>query len=263
MNFRAPIRRARWRDTVACLGVAGVASLSSLAPAAAQPVCPAGPAVVGFNLTHVRAALARPSELLIVALGSSSTEGIAASDTAHSYPAVLQASLSAALPHAHIAVINRGIGGQDAPEELSRLDHDVIALRPVLVIWQVGANGAMRNSDPAEFQRLVTVGVRRLRTAGIDVILMDNQRAPRVDASPEHAAMQAALAEVARETGAALFSRTMLMDAWAQEGAPEGDFISSDGLHHNDLGYYCVATRLADMIVAGLAPLRPQTVSRQ
>ena len=53
----------------------------------------------------------------------------------------------------HIAVLNRGIGGQDAPEELARLQADVIAVRPQLVIWQVGANGAMRNADPAEFRR--------------------------------------------------------------------------------------------------------------
>ncbi|MEA2742923.1 MAG: acyl-CoA thioesterase, partial [Acetobacteraceae bacterium] len=61
-----------------------------------------------------------------------------ASDSAHTYPAVLQSSLNKALPGAHFAVINRGMGGQDAPEELTRLDTDVIALHPQLVIWQVG-----------------------------------------------------------------------------------------------------------------------------
>ena len=54
-------------------------------------------------------------------------------------------------PSAHIAVLNRGIGGQDAAEELARLDVDVLALRPQLVIWQVGANGALRNVDPSVF----------------------------------------------------------------------------------------------------------------
>ena len=87
-------------------------------------------------------------EAVIVALGSSSTQGAMASDLAHSYPAVLQQALSAGLPEAHVAVINRGIGGQDAAEELARLDADVLAMRPQLVIWQVGANGALRNADP-------------------------------------------------------------------------------------------------------------------
>ena len=102
-----------------------------------------------------------------------------ASDPAHSYPAVLQQALSAGLPEAHIAVINRGIGGQDAAEELARLDADVLAVRPQLVIWQVGANGALRNVDPAVFRAMVTTGVRRLQAAGADVILMDNQQSPR------------------------------------------------------------------------------------
>ena len=152
-------------------------------------------AIVG--LPHLRAALTSNAEALIVALGSSSTEGVAASDLAHSYPAVLQSALAAALPHGHVAVLNRGVGGQDAPEELARLDRDVIAVQPQAVIWQVGANGAMRHADPAEFTRLVTDGVRRMQSAGIDVILMDNQRAPKVDASPDHVALEDALAQVA------------------------------------------------------------------
>ncbi len=230
--------------------------------ALAGPPCPAGPPVQPIVLPHLRAALTGDPQALIVTLGSSSTEGIAASDPAHAYPAVLQAALGAGLPHLHIAVINRGIGGQDAPEELARLDTDVIALHPEVAIWQVGTNGTMRNADPAEFVRMVTEGVHRMQAAGIDIILMDNQRAPRVDASPEHGAFDAALARVAHDTGAKLFSRGALMDAWTREGAPPAQFISADGLHYNDRGYFCVATRLADSIIAGLSQARPQTASR-
>ena len=108
-------------------------------------------------------------------------------------PAVLQAALNKALPAAHFAVINRGIGGQDAPEELARLDTDAIAVHPQLVIWQVGANGAMRNADPSEFHRMVAEGVNRLLKAGIDVILMDNQRSPKVLAAVEHIILEDSL----------------------------------------------------------------------
>src|SRR5271167_2543280 len=138
----------------------------------AGSVCPTDPAMDPLHLPHLRAAIEGRTEGLIVALGSSSTEGVMASDRAHSYPAVLQSTLNKALPGAHFAVLNRGIGGQDAPEELARLDTDVIAVRPQLVIWQVGANGAMRHADPAVFHRTVEEGVNRLIAAGIDVILM-------------------------------------------------------------------------------------------
>ena len=170
-------------------------------------------------LPRARLALAQGQELVVVTLGSSSTQGWMASDSAHTYPAVLQAELDAALPRAHVAVINRGIGGQDAPEEVARLMPDVVAIRPQLVIWQVGANGAMRGNDPAAFEAEVTEGVAALHAAGADVILMDNQRSPRILAAPEHAVIEAALAEAAASGGASLFARSRLMDQWQAEGA--------------------------------------------
>ena len=124
----------------------------------------------------------------------------------HTYPAILQAELNKALSGGHVAVINRGVGGQDAPEELARLDTDVIALRPQLAIWQVGANGAMRHDEPSVFHRLVRQGVDRLLRAGIDVILVDNQRSPRIQAAVEHIVLEQSLPEVASETGVDLFS---------------------------------------------------------
>jgi lysophospholipase L1-like esterase len=145
------------------------------------------------------------------------------------------------------------MGGQDAPEELTRLDTDVIALHPQLVIWQVGANGAMRRADPSEFHRMVEEGVNRLLKAGIDVILMDNQRSPKLLAAVEHIVLEDSLKHVAQETGVNLFSRSHLMDAWSDEGSKPGLFIATDGLHHNDLGYLCVSQALARQIAAAVA----------
>jgi acyl-CoA thioesterase I len=224
--------------------------------------CPTQQANPPIVLQHLRSAIERGSETIVVTLGSSSTQGAMASDLAHSYPAMLQELLSAGLPKAHVAVLNRGIGGQDAAEELARLDVDVIAVRPQVVIWQVGANGALRNADPVVFRAMVSGGVRRLQAAGIDVILMDNQQAPRLLAAPREPLLDAALAHVATETGATLFSRRSLMQAWEHDGAPLTEFISSDGLHHNDQGYRCVAQALAHSIVSGLAPSQPLTASR-
>ncbi len=206
-----------------------------------------------LHLPHLRAAVAARTEGLIVAIGSSSTQGVMASDSAHTYPAVLQAALNKALPAAHFAVINRGIGGQDAPEELARLDTDAIAVHPQLVIWQVGANGAMRHADPFEFHRMVEEGVNRLLKAGIDVILMDNQRSPEsAGGGGPHHPRRLACVTSPHETGVNLFSRSHLMDAWSDEGAKPGLFIASDGLHHNDLGYLCVTQALARQIVAAV-----------
>ena len=170
----------------------------------------------------------------------------------HSYPALLQRYLNDAVPRLSAAVINRGIGGQDAPEELARLDADVLAVRPQLVIWQAGANGALRDTSPAAFKRLMQEGIAKLKTAGVDVILMDNQRSPRLLAQPDHVALEAAMKEVAEATGVNLFARSMLMDAWAMAGAPNDDFIAPDGLHMNNLGYACLAQALGSVIATAL-----------
>lgn len=224
---------------------------ATLAPAWAQTDCP-HVAIPPLALPAVKAAVAANAEVTIVAFGSSSTQGWHASDIAHSYPAILQTELSVALPQAHVAVLNRGIGGQDAAEMLPRIDRDVLSAQPALVIWQVGANGAMRRVDPEVLRAQITAGVERLVKAGVDVVLMDNQRAPAILASPDHVRIAQALADVAAQTGAGLFGRGRLMDQWQQDGHPYSQFISSDGVHHNNLGYRCLAKALAGSILQGL-----------
>ena len=240
--------------------LACILALAAAFPAKAADTadaCPATP-VKPLVLPRVKEALDHNSELTIVAFGSSSTQGWHASSIAHSYPAVLQAELSAALPNAHVAVINRGVGGQDAAEMVPRVEADVVEVRPSLVIWQVGANGALKNRDPKEFKHLVVDGVHKLREKGLDVVLMDNQRAPLILASPLHQQIDQVLIDIAAQTGIGLFDRGGLMDQWQSTGRPYGEFISDDGVHHNDLGYRCVAQALAAAILAGLnAPAAP------
>ncbi len=242
IRYACRITRTIWAVAALLVPVAGYANT----------VCPADPAMNGLRLPHLQAALGSQSQGVIVALGSSSTAGAMASDIAHSYPAILQRELNAALPTAHIAVIDRGVGGQDAPEERARLDADAIAPRPQLVIWQVGANGAIGHADPDTFHRMVLEGVNRLRKANIDVVLMDNQRSPQILAAVGHVVLEETLARVASETGVNLFSRGRLMDFWSDRGAELERFIAPDGLHQNDLGYLCVTRSLARLIVAAV-----------
>ena len=96
-------------------------------------------------------------------------------------------------------MINHGVGGQDVREEFDRLDRDVMAEHPDLVIWQLGTNAVLRRddlsadeaADPA--RRSLYEGER-----GIDVVLMDLQYAPRVLARPASAEMERLIAEIAQ-----------------------------------------------------------------
>ena len=96
--------------------------------------CDIAPELVGFDypLPHVREALKRRRKIKVIAIGSSSTAGV---DRVLPYPPRLEMALRQAFQGRMIDVLNRGIGGQESPEELSRFESDVIAESPTLVIW--------------------------------------------------------------------------------------------------------------------------------
>jgi acyl-CoA thioesterase I len=233
-----------------------LAVIATTAPAAAivpPPACPPV-ATAPIAASGFAAAVAARRAPLIVALGSSSTAGAGATEALRSYPAVLERRLRAALG-LPVTVLNRGIGGEMADAMAARLDRDVLAERPDLVIWQVGGNSALRSADPERYRTVLREGLERLTRAGIAVVLMDNQRAPRIAARPNHQAYDAITADLAAAVpGVALFSRGALMDAWARAGVPGGSVLTDDDLHHNDRGYACLAEALAAALLAGLPP---------
>jgi lysophospholipase L1-like esterase len=173
----------------------------------------------------------------------------------------LEALLRAALPGRAVRVLNRGIGGQDVNEMLARLDADVLAERPQLVVWQAGANAALRGMDPQSFRAALADGLARLRAVGSDVVLMDNQLAPAVLSRPLHPQIAAAMRGVAAALSVPVFSRSELMRAWEASGTPPPDMLHADGLHHNDRGYACVAEALAASILGGLRAAAPMVAA--
>lgn len=214
---------------------------------AAPSSCPETP-VQALALPHLKAALKAGRPVVIAALGSSSTWGAMARDIGDSYPARLQDDLAKLLPGSEISVINRGIGGQDAAREDRRMARDVLALKPTLVIWQVGANAAAWRENVGEFSDLVSQGLLRLQAARVDIVLMDNQRSIRLLASQDDAPINHALLRLARAHDASLFSRDALMRAWQKSVRSPEAFLAADGMHMNDRGYACVAAALADSI---------------
>ncbi|MBP0573735.1 hypothetical protein J8J27_23835, partial [Mycobacterium tuberculosis] len=120
-------------------------------------------------------------------------------------PARLQAELQARLPKVGVSVVNAGIGGEIAQDMLRRLDRDVIARRPSLVIWQTGVNDAIRDVGEDKVAALIKTGVARMRAAGSDVVLMDLQWLPQPERYPRYAAYQAMLGRSAKDAGVALF----------------------------------------------------------
>ena len=242
--------------------VSCAATLALLAAASAGAWHTALDCTAPQEMTHFRVRLPNTAHairsgkaLVIVAIGSSSTSGVGASDPAHTYPAVLTAELRRRWPQLAVTVINKGVNGEMASQMLARFERDVLAYRPQLVIWQTGSNQALRSGDIEGYADTIREGISRLKAAGINVVLMDPQFAPRVVARPLHLAIVDSIAAVANDMKVAVFRRFAVMRHWVSSGQYKiEDIISSDGLHMNDVSYGCIARLLADSLVAAVEP---------
>ena len=219
---------------------------------------PKGGAKSMGSLPHVAGKLAAGRPVVIVAFGSSSTQGYGSSSPEFTYPNRLAMQLRRQYPAADITVLNRGKGGDDAPEMLKRLQGEVIDLHPDLVIWQVGTNAVLRNLDPDETAKMVEDGVAHIQVAGADVVLVDPQYSPRVTERGENASrMVKLLGKVAELRHVGIFPRFEVMRDWHERQAiPIDNFVISDGLHMNDWGYACFAQLLGDDIIASVGQLK-------
>ncbi|MBR0829159.1 SGNH/GDSL hydrolase family protein [Bradyrhizobium manausense] len=210
------------------------------------------------SLPHVASRLVAGQPVVIVAFGSSSTAGFGASSPDFNYPNRLAAQLRRQYPTADISVINAGVGGEDAPEMMKRLQAAVIDRHPDLVIWQVGTNAVLRNLDPADTIKLVEDGVARIQAAGSDIVLVDPQYSPRVNERRESASkMITMLGKVAELRRVGIFPRFEVMRDWHEKQAiPVETFVIEDGLHMNDWGYACFAQLLGDDIIRSVGQIK-------
>lgn len=254
----------------AALAAAGVLALvAAAAPAAAHApgapaACAAPPSLttIRLPLAHAAARVARRRRLSIVAIGSSSTAGAGASGPAFSYPSRLAADLAKRFPTLPIRVVNRGKGGEDAPEEVARLARDVEAEHPDLVIWQLGTNAVLRRDDLTADAGLIARGLAELKRGGNDIVLMDLQYAPRVLARPQYAVMERLIGEAAARGDVGLFRRFAIMRHWRTARPPDAPpMIGPDGLHMTDFGYACLAAELADALAANWRQQRRPTAA--
>ena len=193
-----------------------------------------------------------------MAFGSSSTEGFGSTAPEYTYPNRLAAQLHRTYPSANITVLNRGKGGEDAPEMMARLQQEVINAKPDLVIWQVGTNAVLRNLDPADTAKMVEDGIGRIQAGGADLVLVDPQYSPLVNTRPESTSkMVALLHKVADLRKVGIFPRFEVMRDWHEGQQMAFDtFVIADGLHMNDWGYACFAQLLGDNIVKSVGQIK-------
>lgn len=257
-NWRGRAGRRVWRglaEVALALSLCLIAPAHALGPESSMSPCHVGRALEAIDAPLPRAAagLSGRRALTIVAFGSSSTYGTGASTPAASYPSRLERDLATRFPAARITVVNQGVPGEDTDAMMRRIDRDVLALRPDLVIWQAGSNDILLHDDLDRFARSLRRGIAQMRAAGADVLLLDPQYSPRIAASVDAEAYVRAIRATGAALGVPVLRRWDIMRAWAaSELFPKAALASADGLHMTDTGYACLAELAAGEIAAAL-----------
>ncbi len=229
-------------------------------PDAPRP-CDAHLDLVGleYPLPHLAQSLKRQRKTRIVTIGSSSTAG---EGNIIPYPARLELALRGHSYGRMIDVLNRGIGGQEAPEELSRFEPDVIAEAPALVIWQVGTNAVFHDEvySPDAVAAAIGAGLGWLAGLAADVVLMDLQYTTAIVKPEKIKRAEDILSRIEVAAGMArvnLFRRFALMKRWCVEGGiPIDELIDptdGDRLHMSEWATNCMSQALYRAITGALA----------
>jgi lysophospholipase L1-like esterase len=238
---------------------AAVLTLAAAAPMASAPVRAEGSAPAcdaPFDLVrltdplkHMAQKIAGGQAIKVVAIGSSSTAGAGASSPSMNYPSRLAVELKALFPRVDVTVVNRGINGEETRDMLARFDRDVFAEHPDLVLWQVGSNAVLRDRPLEQANAPLRNGLKRLREAGMDVVLINPQYAPKVINKHDVDSMLDLIAFTAKQASVDLFQRFAVMRYWRlNANIPFSTFVSTDEVHMNDWSYGCIAKLLAGAI---------------
>jgi lysophospholipase L1-like esterase len=198
----------------------------------------------------------RLSVTKFMAFGDSLTSGttspaptILSLDESDSYPTKLLAMLSATYQDQTISMINEGLPGRKAKDDVSRFRSTVRNDSPEVVLLMHGANDLLSDKEAGIRDALQAIDemVRYAKGRGVKVLLATlppqnpaGQRGGGAVALPE---MNRGLADTAQH------DNVPLVDINAQMGTYVG-YIGADGLHPTPVGYQRIAEIWRDAIQA-------------
>lgn len=207
--------------------------------------------------TALRSKLARLEPVRILAIGSSSTQGVGATSPDFSYPAQLEDELSDAWK-SRVTVINAGRGGETSLQTVERLEKALMEQPFDLVIWQVGTNDALKGVTEEVFRTTLERGITAVKASGTSLILLDQQYFPTIRDLGRYERFVGMVSAMAQEQKVAVFSRYALMQDWNSQSPGElRSMLAGDGFHMSDRGYDCLADQVADAIQALVGPVHP------
>lgn len=230
----------------------------SLGASAMEKRCAKVASVAGDakSLPNLHAKIAEGESIKVVAFGSSSTEGTGQLPKSEIFASVFGRELSKELL-TPVEVINKGKGGDTISKMIARMERDVLAQKPDLVVWQLGVNDVLQMEGVEAPISQMKAAIDTLRAHGLPVVLVDLQAAPMVDRDKDTPVMQAAIEKEGARPGVLHFHRQALMRRMIETGdSTMDDLVLKDGLHMSQLGHLCTGQLLAQQIAKSSLEVR-------
>ena len=165
-----------------------------------------------------------PHQGPVVVIGDSLSVGVGADRPDEGYVALLEKRLG-------VKIVNKGISGNTTGDGLARLEDDVLAQKPGLVIIELGGNDFLRKAEPAEVFANLEKMIDRIQSQEVPVLLLGIQSSVLRD---QHEADFRALAE---RKGTA-YVPNIVADVAGNQA------LKADPIHPNSAGYVTVADRI-------------------
>jgi acyl-CoA thioesterase I len=202
-----------------------------------------------IKLPHLVERLKAHQPVSIVAIGGASTIGQAAGSPDLSYPHRLGQDLALDFPDSPVTVTNKGVPRQSARQMFERFATDVFAEDPVLVIWEVGVNDAVRGTDIDEFAQTLQDGLDELKNRAIDTILVDMQFSRSSATLINFDGYLKALHRAGDLADVYVFPRFEMMRYWSEQNVFNFDDVAADDRAKLAARVYdCLGRKIAEII---------------
>lgn len=208
-------------------------------------------------LRSVAQRLEQAQHVRIVCFGDSITGRYYHTGSRIAYPKLVEQALTDLYPRAKVEVINAGISGNSTPAGLQRMDRDVLAHKPHLVVVMYGMNDVCANK-PDAFEANMRTIVKRTRDAGAAVMLCtQNNTYPAGPRRPPERLAQYTqiIRDVAAQTHAPLADCYAAYEAIQKRERLAWVMLMSETIHPNLNGHRVFAQCIVECLTGKRLPL--------
>jgi acyl-CoA thioesterase I len=221
----------------------------------AETPCPIPDAMAlhDVSLPAARQEVATTQRLIVLTFGGVQLAGADAVSNGATFPAQLQAALTAALPEVQVTVANEPPPGKTSAAVPAMLPGLLAKTEARLVIWGPGGRDVAARLDLEVFRAAVTGGIEAVRHGGADLILLDTTFVPSPARMVQIEPFRNRLLEAATANNVPVLRRHGLMRLWGEDGTL--NLAARDPAEREAVVrrlYSCVAQGLAGAIAAAV-----------